>query len=37
MQRAVDVAHTPTVRHQAMSALALSYAFEGKLPDCQRK
>jgi len=37
LQRAVDVAATPTVRHQAMSALALSYAFEGKLPDCQRE
>ena len=37
LQRAVDVAPTPTVRHQAMSALALSYAFEGKLPDCQRQ
>lgn len=37
LQRAVDMAPTPTVRDQAMSALALSYAFEGKLPDCQRQ
>ena len=37
LQRAVSVAPTATVRHQAMSALALSYAFEGKLADVQRQ
>ena len=31
LQRAVDMAPTPTVRDQAMSALALSFVFEGKL------
>jgi tetratricopeptide (TPR) repeat protein len=37
LQRAVDVAATATVRHQAMSALALSYAFEGRLADVERQ
>jgi tetratricopeptide (TPR) repeat protein len=37
LQRAISVAPGATVRHQAMSALALSYAFEGKLADVQRQ
>lgn len=37
LQRAVDVAPTPIVRHQAMSALALSFAFEGRLPEMQKQ
>ena len=37
LQRAISVAPTATVRHQAMSALALSYAFEGKLADVLRQ
>jgi tetratricopeptide (TPR) repeat protein len=37
LQRAISVAPTATVRHQAMSALALSYAFEGKLAEVERQ
>ena len=37
LQRAVQQAPAPTVRHQAMSALALSYAFEGKLAEVERQ
>jgi tetratricopeptide (TPR) repeat protein len=33
LQRAVTVAPTSTVRHQARAALALSYAFEGKFNE----
>jgi tetratricopeptide (TPR) repeat protein len=31
LERAVNVAPTPAVRHQAMATLALSYAFEGRM------
>jgi tetratricopeptide (TPR) repeat protein len=31
LQRALTVAPTPTVRHQTMATLALSYAFEGNM------
>ena len=31
LQRALQVAPTPTVRHQIMADVALSYAFEGKM------
>lgn len=37
LERAVKVAPTPTVRHQAMATLALSYAFEGKLDAVVRE
>ena len=37
LQRAVSVAPTATVRHQAMATLALSYAFEGKLDAVVRE
>jgi tetratricopeptide (TPR) repeat protein len=37
LQRAVDVAPTATVRHQARAALALSYAFEGNLNGVTRE
>ena len=37
LQRAISVAPPATVRHQAMTALALSYAFEGKLADVERQ
>lgn len=37
LSRAVGLAPTATVRHQAMSALGLSYAFEGRLTDVQRQ
>jgi tetratricopeptide (TPR) repeat protein len=37
LERAVKVAPTPTVRHQAMATLALSYAFEGKLDAVARE
>jgi tetratricopeptide (TPR) repeat protein len=37
LERAVAVAPTPTVRHQAMQTLALSYAFEGKYDEVTRE
>jgi tetratricopeptide (TPR) repeat protein len=37
LQRAQQVAPTPTVRHQIMADIALSYSFEGKLDDVQRQ
>lgn len=37
LERAVTVAATPTVRHQAASSLALSYAFEGRYDEMQRQ
>ena len=37
LERAVKVAPTATVRHQAMSTLALSYAFEGRIEDVVRQ
>jgi tetratricopeptide (TPR) repeat protein len=37
LQRAVTLAPTPTVRHQAMATLALSYAFEGQLDAVVRE
>lgn len=36
LQRAVEVAPTPIVRHQAMAAVALSYAFERRLDEVQK-
>src|SRR5689334_15845226 len=37
LERAIKVAPTPAVRHQAMATLALSYAFEGKLDAVVRE
>jgi tetratricopeptide (TPR) repeat protein len=37
LERAVKVAPTAAVRHQAMAALALSYAFEGKVDAVVRE
>ena len=37
LERAVQVANTPTVRHQAMATLALSYAFEGRMDAVARE
>ena len=37
LERAVKVAPTVTVRHQAMASLALSYAFEGRMDAVQRE
>jgi tetratricopeptide (TPR) repeat protein len=37
LQRAVSVAPTTTVRHQARASLALSYAFEGKFDQVQKE
>ncbi len=37
LQRAVKVAATPMVRHQATATLALSHAFEGNLEELQRE
>jgi tetratricopeptide (TPR) repeat protein len=37
LERAVKVAPTATVRHQAMATLALSYAFEGRIEDVVRQ
>lgn len=37
LERAVKVAPTAAVRHQAMATLALSYAFEGKLDAVVRE
>jgi tetratricopeptide (TPR) repeat protein len=37
LERAVKVAQTSSVRHQAMATLALSYAFEGKMDDVVRE
>lgn len=37
LQRAVTVATTPTVRHQALASLALSFAFEGKIDAVARE
>jgi tetratricopeptide (TPR) repeat protein len=37
LERAVKVAPTAAVRYQAMSALALSYAFEGKMDAVTRE
>lgn len=37
LEHAVKVAPTATVRHQAMAALALSYAFEGKVEAVARE
>jgi tetratricopeptide (TPR) repeat protein len=37
LERAVKVAPTPSVRHQALATLALSYAFEGKFDAVVRE
>ena len=37
LQRAISVAPTAAVRHQARATLALSYAFEGKLAEVNRE
>jgi tetratricopeptide (TPR) repeat protein len=37
LERAVKVAPSPTVRHQAMATLALSYAFEGRIDEVSRQ
>ena len=37
LERAQKVAPTPTVRHQIMADIALSFAFEGKLDDVRRQ
>lgn len=37
LERAVKVAPTIAVRHQAMATLALSYAFEGKVDEVARE
>jgi tetratricopeptide (TPR) repeat protein len=37
LDQAVRLAPSSTVRHQAMAAVALSFAFEGKLADVQRQ
>ena len=37
LERATKVAPTPAVRHQAMAAIALSYAFEGKMDAVTRE
>jgi tetratricopeptide (TPR) repeat protein len=37
LQRALSVAPTAAVRHQTMAAIALSYAFEGRLDEVQRQ
>jgi tetratricopeptide (TPR) repeat protein len=36
LDRAVAAAPTPTVRHETMTAVALSFVFEGRLVDMQR-
>jgi tetratricopeptide (TPR) repeat protein len=37
LEQAIKVAPTPSVRHQAMAALALSYAFDGRLDAVARE